>query len=66
MEYPRHTEPDTVFTQDTLDKLTTGIQSWQQGPGQFGGLHLHDDNFDTSDRRRARMSWAYWRARLSW
>ncbi len=39
--YPKETNPDAVFTQETLDRLTTSLMSWQQGPGNFGGLHLH-------------------------
>lgn len=39
--YPKETNPNDVFTQDTLDRLTTSLLSWQQGPGNFGGLHLH-------------------------
>ena len=39
--YPRRVDPNTVFTQETLDRLTTSIMFWQQGPGNLGALHLH-------------------------
>ncbi len=39
--YPRDVKPEEVFTQETLDRLTTSLFTWQQGPGHLGGLHLH-------------------------
>lgn len=40
--YPnRSAEPGTVFTQETLDRLTAKVLSWRQAPGVLGGLHLH-------------------------
>lgn len=39
--YPRKVEPSEVYTQKTLDRLTSLLLSWKQGPGNFGALHLH-------------------------
>lgn len=42
LHYPRRDQtPEQVFTQDTLDRVTSYLMSWRQGPGMIGGLHLH-------------------------
>lgn len=40
--YPKKTQtPEDIFTPRTLAQTTAWLLSWQQGPGSFGGLHLH-------------------------
>jgi hypothetical protein len=42
LNYPRpNVAPESVLTQETLERLTASLFSWQQAPGAFGGLHLH-------------------------
>src|SRR4051812_26276301 len=42
LHYPRvDRSPAQVFTQETLDRVTSYLMSWRQGAGVIGGLHLH-------------------------
>ena len=42
LHYPRRDRtPHQVFTQETLNRVTSYLMSWRQGPGMIGGLHLH-------------------------
>src|SRR3954451_22628757 len=42
IHYPRRDiDPVDVFTQQTFNLATAQLMSWRQGPGTFGGLHLH-------------------------
>lgn len=53
LTYPRlGISPDDVFTQETFEKLTAYLFSWQQAPGAFGGLHLHPCWNETSSLTR--------------
>ncbi|MDD2362154.1 MAG: hypothetical protein PHH84_04245 [Oscillospiraceae bacterium] len=39
--YPREVSPEEALSQRTLDRLTSVLFEWQQGPGNIGGLNLH-------------------------
>jgi len=53
LTYPRlEVSPEEVFTQETFEKLTAYLFSWQQAPGALGGLHLHPCWSETSSLTR--------------
>ena len=42
IQYPvKGRKLEDVLSQNTLDRLLTQLEQWQQGPGVFGKLHLH-------------------------
>ncbi len=48
IRYPQKVKIDEVFSQKTLDMLTSHIFEWQQGPGNIGAIHLHSCWEETS------------------
>jgi hypothetical protein len=61
LTYPRiGATPENTFTQETFDRLTAHLLSWQQSPGAIGGLHLHPCWSETSSIARRYQGQSTW------
>jgi len=59
--YPRlDANPAEVFSAETLARLTAYLFSWKQGPGEFGGLHLHPCWLESSVLQRRYQGQTTW------